>query len=150
MQAKQFLDSLRQEVVLENIPFEEIARNYSNDRFTAPQGGYFLNPAGGQKLFMSELDSYVFFVVDTMQVGTISPILNYRSDQGEEGWRIIFLKSKIPSHVATFEKDLDKLRLIALQAKRDLYIKNWFKKNISEFALDVDKDYKDCVFKAEK
>ena len=91
-QAKIFLDSLRQEIQLGNIPFEEVARNYSNDPFTAPQGGYLLNAIGEQKLFMSELDGFVYFVVDTLKVGTVSPVLNYRSDQGEEGCRMIFLK----------------------------------------------------------
>ncbi|MDX2305446.1 MAG: peptidylprolyl isomerase [Microscillaceae bacterium] len=146
-QAADFLDSLRHEIQAGNIPFEEAAREFSDHLYTADHGGYILSPSGGgQKVFVSELDSYIYFVADTMQIGTISKPMPYRGDQGEEGSRIIYLKSKSPLHQATFEQDFDKLKIIALQAKREQFIKNWFKKNIASFALEMDETYKDCIF----
>ncbi len=144
--AQAFLDSLRQEMIAGEISFEEAARAFSDDRRTAENNGFFYYNLGDNLLPVDALDSYVFFTVDTMEVEEISPSLPYRDDEGEAGFRLLYLKSKLPAHRASLENDFAYLRQIVLQAKREEFIQDWMRENASQLAISYDENFEDCTF----
>lgn len=142
--AEQYLDSLRNEIVEGNISFAKAAKEYSGDQLTATSGGYFLDADGSTRIPVNELDPSVFFVIDTMQAGTITKPLAYRTQEGEDAVRIIFYQSKIKPHRANLRDDYQKIQVAAINEKRSKIVAKWFEEAVNDVYIDVDKEYDYC------
>lgn len=144
--AKEFLDSLRTEVMGDSlVSFENLAREHSDDKFTSDNGGVISSPTtGGAQIFVDDLDSYLYFTIDTMKVGTISPPLPYRLDDGRNALRIIYYRTKTPSHKADINQDYEKLYNMTLNFKRNQAINDWFIKTKDELYIYLDREYNYC------
>ncbi len=139
------LDSLRNLLAENKSHFEIIAFAHSDDRVTKSNGGFFKNSRTGS-LFLSTdlLEPSVFFVVDTMKVGSISKALRYRTDDGKEAVRIIYYKSQIPAHYASLDIDYEKIYNLVLLEKQQKAFDRWVQIAIEEVFFEIDSDYKDC------
>lgn len=143
--ATQYLDSLTNLITSNSISFEEAARKYSDDKFTASSGGEILNPSTGNSLTLeNELDSYLYLVLDTMQVGQISKPLKYRTPNGKEAVRIIYYKTKVNSHYLSLENDYDKIYSLAKTKKKALFMQDFIKNFKGDVYVNIDKEYKNC------
>lgn len=142
--AEQYLDSLRNEIVEGNISFAKAAKEYSGDQLTATSGGYFLDADGSTRIPVNELDPSVFFVIDTMQTGTITKPLAYRTQEGEDAVRIIFYESKIKPHRANLRDDYQKIQAAAINEKRSKIVAKWFEEAVNDVYIDIDKEYDYC------
>ncbi|MCS6821539.1 MAG: peptidylprolyl isomerase [Microscillaceae bacterium] len=143
-QAEKYLDSLRTKILQDSIKFEKAAKEFSDDKATAQNLGYFMSPSGGRKLFTDEIDFYLYSVIDTMKVGTISKPVPYRTDDGKQAMRIIYFKSKTPPHPASLETDYPKIYTYALNDKKNKAIMQWFKRTRNEVYIRLEPEYKDC------
>ncbi|MBC8112547.1 MAG: peptidylprolyl isomerase [Verrucomicrobia bacterium] len=144
--ANRYLDSLRL-VIMKNdsLPFAKAAKLYSDDKTSSANGGLLQDPqSGSNKIFTENLESTVFFVIDTMQVGSISKPLPYRTDDGKTGVRILYYKSKIAPHQANLKDDWEKLQAAALGEKRNRRVLEWFKKAKNDVFIELTPEYKDC------
>lgn len=139
-----FLDSLRLKVVRDSASFAKYAKEYSHDKQTAYSGGDISSQSGGTKIFIDEIDPFIFGVIDTMQVGQISRPIPYRTDDGKSAVRILYYKKRIGGHTCTFESDYDKVYLYALNNKKQKAIEEWFKKTKDQLFIKVDEEYKGC------
>jgi len=140
-----FLDSLRNLVLADSISFEKAANQYSIDRDTKNNGGFFLDPnTGSTKIPYEEIDPVIFFIIDTMKAGSITPPLPYRMTDGSEGMRIIYYKSKTPPHKANLIDDYQKIYKAALEERKNVILNEWFDKNKNDVFVDVDPEYKEC------
>lgn len=142
--AERFLDSLRQLILADSISFQKAAREYSDDVLTKGNGGFFVDSEGGTRVPVDELDPGVYFAIDTMQVGTISRPLTYRTDDGKEAVRILYYKSRIPPHMADLQKDWERIKSAALQEKQMKALEKWFKKARKDVYISVDPAYNYC------
>jgi peptidyl-prolyl cis-trans isomerase SurA len=142
--AERFLDSLRQRILADSISFQKAAREYSDDVLTKGNGGFFVDSEGGTRVPVDELDPGVYFAIDTMQVGTISRPLTYRTDDGKEAVRILYYKSRIPPHMADLQKDWERIKSAALQEKQMKALEKWFKKARKDVYISVDPAYNYC------
>jgi peptidyl-prolyl cis-trans isomerase SurA len=79
-----------------------------------------------------------------MQVGEISDPLPYRTEDGKEAMRIIYLKSKVPPHQANLKDDYQKIAAAALNNKRNNAIEDWFNKNKDTVFMDVAPEFDSC------
>ena len=87
---------------------------------TAANGGLLSNRQdGGSKLPLDKLDPAMFFIIDTMKVGHITPPLPYRTDDGKEAMRILYLKSNTPPHQANLLDDYQKISQAAIAQKKN-------------------------------
>ena len=141
---KKELDSLKNLVTIDSVSFEELARKTSDDKFTSSFGGYFTDASGGEKILVDELDPVIFFTIDTMKVGSISPPMQFRMDDGTQALRILFYKNKILPHLGNLKEDYQRFRAFALNKKQSEILDNWFEITKSEVFITIDDEYNTC------
>jgi peptidyl-prolyl cis-trans isomerase SurA len=147
-EAEHFLDSIRTLIMKDSLTFEKAANEFSEDRETKTNGGYFSDPETGSTKIpfgtLGDLYGVLFFIVDTMQVGHISTPLPFRMRDETEAVRIIYLKSRTVPHILNLKDDYQKIAKAALMEKKDKALNEWFDKTKSEVFIDIDNDYKNC------
>jgi peptidyl-prolyl cis-trans isomerase SurA len=122
-EAEHFLDSIRTLIMKDSLTFEKAANEFSEDRETKTNGGYFSDPETGSTKIpfgtLGDLYGVLFFIVDTMQVGHISTPLPFRMRDETEAVRIIYLKSRTVPHILNLKDDYQKIAKAALMEKKD-------------------------------
>ena len=142
--AERFLDSVRMLITHDSITFEKAAKQFSDDTGTKLRGGYLSDPSGGSKISTKEIDPVVYFTIDTMKVGRISPPVVYRTDEGKSAARIIYFKTKFAPHQANLRDDWYRIQAAALAEKKDKVLDKWFVKAKNDVFINIDPDYKRC------
>ena len=139
------LDSVRTLIVNDSTTFAKAAKDFSDDIQTKDNGGSITSRATGSMYIpMDQVDPSIFFVIDTMKVGDISKPIPFRTEDGKEAVRIIYLKSKSKPHLANLQDDYQKIATAALNQKKGKAVEDWFRKNIDTVFIEIDPDYKDC------
>jgi len=141
---KDFLDSLKGLAYSDSVTFEELAREYSDDKFTSSFGGYFTDAMGSENVLVEELDPVIFFTIDTMDVSQISVPFESRTDDGKIAYKLIFFKEKIPPHLGNLEEDYQRFRNFTLNRKQGIELDRWFEKARKEIFINVDPEYNSC------
>ena len=142
--AERFLDSIRMLIKRDSITFEKAAKQFSDDTGTKLRGGYLSDASGGSKISTKEIDPVVYFTIDTMKVGNISPPVVYRTDEGKSAARIIYFKTKFPPHQANLREDWYRIQAAALAEKKDKVLDKWFIKAKNDVFINIDPEYKRC------
>lgn len=142
--AKQ-LTNLRRRILLDSISFARAAKDFSDDRETKTNGGLLIDSRTSSTFIpLDKIDPAIFFTIDTMQVGHITPPVPYRTEDGKDALRIIWLKAKVPPHQANLKDDYQKLATAALNEKKTLALDAWFEKNKGSVFIEIDPEYQDC------
>lgn len=143
-EAKNYLDSVRTLILIDSISFEKAAKNFSEDKVSGANGGMLTDNAGNTKISVNSIDPVIFFTIDSMQIGTISKPLAFRTEDGKNAVRIIYYKSTSPPHEANLKDDYQKIYNAALMEKKNKAMNDWFVKNRKELYLQVDDEYSNC------
>ena len=139
------LDSVRTLIMNDSLTFAKAAKEFSDDKNTKDNGGMLVSRMTGSTYTpMDEVDPSVFFVIDTMKVGEVSKPVTYRTEDGREAARILYLKSKSTPHLANLQDDYQKIAAAALAQKRDKAVDEWFRKNIDTVYIEIDPEYDNC------
>lgn len=144
--ATNFLDSLRNFIVMDSIKFENAVSQFSEDENSKYTGGSLTDPnTGSNKMALDlSMEPNLYFTVDTMKVGSITKPLPYRSPDGKTGMRLLYLKKKYSPHTINIKDDYEKIREFALMNKRNVEIEKWFGDAIKEVYIKIDPDYNVC------
>ncbi|HEX8428193.1 peptidylprolyl isomerase [Hymenobacter sp.] len=144
-EAAKDLTTLRRRILADSITFAKAAKDNSDDKQSGANGGLLQNREDGSTyLPLDKLDPAIFFTIDTMKVGHITPPMPYRTDDGKDAMRIIWLKSNTPPHQANFKDDYQKLAQAALSEKKNKALDEWFEKNRGSVFIEVDPQYSGC------
>jgi peptidyl-prolyl cis-trans isomerase SurA len=139
------LDSIRHLIVTDSIPFFYAVREFSEDDFTRENGGVMLNPRTGSTILETDdIEPSLFFMVDTMEVGDITPPQPFLTQEGKEAFQIIRVDGKTPPHVANLEDDWNKVYEVARSNKQDEVLERWVKKKARKTYIMIDDRYKNC------
>jgi peptidyl-prolyl cis-trans isomerase SurA len=138
------LDSIRDLVINGEQNFEKLAKDFSEDKMSAPSGGFFLDNSGSTRIAVDQLDPTVYFTLDTMKVGEITKPIQFRMPTGQEAVRIIYYKSKISPHQANLAQDWQKIQDAALSAKKTKAEANWVKEAQDRVYIYIEDDFKHC------
>ncbi|AYA38533.1 peptidylprolyl isomerase [Hymenobacter oligotrophus] len=139
------LSKLRTRIMQDSITFAKAAKDFSEDKESAGNGGLLQNRRDGSSyLPLDQLDPAIFFTIDTMKVGSISKPLPYRTDDGKDAVRIIWLKSNTPPHQANLKDDYQKIATAALTQKKNKALDEWFLRNRGTVFIEVDPEYAGC------
>ncbi|WP_235998415.1 peptidylprolyl isomerase [Hymenobacter sp. BT559] len=139
------LAKIRRQILSDSISFAKAAKEYSEDKMSSANGGLLANRQdGGSRLPLDKLDPAIFFTIDTMKVGHITPPLPYRTDDGKDAMRILYLKSNIPPHQANLTDDYQKISQAALAQKKSRALDEWYDKNRNTVYLEVAPEYDSC------
>lgn len=142
-------DSIYKNITVDKMPFAFAASTYSDNKETQYNGGMMLyaDNVTARTTFIpvEKLDPSVFVVIDTMKVGEISKPVSFSSpEQGKEGYKIFFLKSKIPPHKGSLEQDYPKFKERAQKEKEDRIVSEWFEKRKETTYIKIDEEFGGC------
>lgn len=124
---EQYKDSIQTN---SDVTFAEIARKYSEDPNTAPQGGRILNPQSGERSIpLNQLDPALYRIVLLLnEEGDISDPKEFNigsRNNSKKAFRIVRLDNRVPEHVANLEQDYERIKNVALQEKQFRIIEKW-------------------------
>ncbi len=142
--SRDFLDSLRREILRDSISFEDAAKEYSDDQMTSDNGGFFTDQAGSDRVPIDQLDPNIFFTLDTMQVGRVSKPIEFQQPDGTTAFRILYYKAKVPPHQANLRQDYQRIARAALEAKKANILNEWFDSARGDVYIEIDPEYSSC------
>ncbi len=142
-------DSIYKDVIDKKLPFASAASLYSDNKETQYNGGMmlFADNVTARTTFIpvEKLDPAVFVVIDTMKIGNISKPVAFSSQQdGKEGYKIFFLKSKIPPHKGNLDQDFPKFKERAQKEKEARVMSEWFEKRKETTYIRIDDEFSTC------
>jgi peptidyl-prolyl cis-trans isomerase SurA len=143
---ERFLDSLKTEIQAERLDFAKAAKEYSTDRGTSDNGGFFKDPATNSvRLTLRTLeDPVLYFTLDSMKVGSITPPIRFEDPREGTKVRILYYQAKYPAHRANLNDDYEKLKAAALRKKEEELLSKWFVTAKEDVFIDVDPAYDRC------
>ncbi|SMC61910.1 peptidylprolyl isomerase [Pedobacter africanus] len=141
-------DTIYKNLIDKKIPFSFAASQYSDNKESQYNGGMMLyaDNVTARTTFIpaDKLDPKVFLVADTMKVGGISTPTLFTDQSGKEGYKILYLKSKIPPHKGNLEQDYAKFKEYAQQDKTNREMSLWFEKKRKDTYVRIDEEYVNC------
>lgn len=144
------LDSLRTELLADNISFDLAARFYSEDPATRTNGGQMSDPNTGSSYFeIDQLKPQDYYAIRELKEGEISEPVESLDNEGRNGntvYKIIKVDKILPSHTATFNNDYDLLLSQAKQAASSKSIDKFINSKIASTYIIIDPLFKDCAF----
>ncbi|MBC7391207.1 MAG: peptidylprolyl isomerase [Opitutaceae bacterium] len=144
-EASKFLDSLRTRIKLDSISFELAAKKYSDDKYSSSSGGMFVNQQdNSSRIAVESLDPVVFFIIDTMEVNQISSPIAFRMPDGKDASRLIWYKSRVDAHKASYKQDYQKIYSATLEEKKAKAVNDWFEKAKHEVFIEIKPEYSTC------
>ncbi len=146
LKAERYLDSLKREIEAGKIEFAKAAKEYSSDRATSDNGGFFVDPATNSKrLSLRTLeDPVLYFTIDTMEVGSITKPIRFEDPREGVKVRILYYQAKYPAHRANLNDDYEKLKAATLRRKEDEILEKWFVTAKEDVFIDIDPIYDRC------
>jgi peptidyl-prolyl cis-trans isomerase SurA len=148
--AKQSIDSVAALITAKKITFEEAVQKYSDD-LSKNNGGLLVNSTTGTTKFetsqLSQLDPKVFFIVDKLKTGEISPSVVMKTERGKQEYRIYYLKDRTNPHRANLEEDYARIQQVALDKKREKALDEWVSTKLATTFVSISEQYRNCDFK---
>ncbi len=140
------LDSIRTLIVEGKLTFSDAVKIYG-DKNTASHNndGRVANPRTGNTFFeVGDLDTNIFFAIDELQVGEITPPTPFRAPDGSRYYRLILLESRSKPHRADLRQDYNKIQAAALEQKKNEYIEQWMLNRLRKTHLSIDPLFQSC------
>jgi peptidyl-prolyl cis-trans isomerase SurA len=144
VRAENYLDSLRTTIIEDSLEFTSLAKEYSDDKQTAGAGGYFTDAQGGLRVPAEEMDPVIYLALDSLETGTISDPMRFRTLEEKEAVRILYYKSKVPPHQANLKDDWQKIQAAALNEKKSRILNTWFNEARGDVFISIDDEYNNC------
>jgi peptidyl-prolyl cis-trans isomerase SurA len=139
------LDSLRNLINAGALSFDAAAYGFSQDEESRNRGGVMIDPGSmGSRIPIDRIDADLFKVIDDLKPGEISKPVPYKSPEGKDGYRIVYMRAKTPPHIANLNEDYSRVAELALAYKKQEKIQEWVEKNIPNVYIFIDPKYKDC------
>jgi peptidyl-prolyl cis-trans isomerase SurA len=145
--AKQKLDTIVREIRKDSITFDKAVEKYSQGE-NKNNGGYLLNPRTGSINFEGEqLDPQVSFIINKMKPGEISNPVPFKTEDGKDAYRLLYLEKRIPPHRASLKTDYPKIEQWALEDKQHKAIDKWINNKALQTYVRIIPEYLSCHFR---
>ncbi|MBY5956977.1 peptidylprolyl isomerase [Membranicola marinus] len=148
--AKEKLDSIRTMIIRDSIPWEIAVRRYGSEEVQSfHNGGRVTNPQSGNTFFQTpELETDVYFAIDTIEVGDITAPVEMTDPNNQKGssfLKLIKLFSRSKPHTANLGEDYDKIKRAAIQQRQEQYLMNWLRDKIRSTYIQINPEFlPDC------
>ena len=145
--AKDEINTIKKRIDDGELTFSEAAKEFSDEKETASDGGVLINPVTQDRMFeLKNLPTDIYPRVQNLGVGDISMVFNNPTRTGRTRYEIYTVSKRVDEHKADFVKDYVKIKNLALQAKQIEAIKKWQLEKIGETYIKVNGDYRDCNY----
>jgi peptidyl-prolyl cis-trans isomerase SurA len=125
--------------------FTALGYSMSQDDETKNRGGMLIDPkTSSSHIPVDQLDAVTFDAIDKLKPGEISEPKFYRSPDGKDGYRILYLKSKNAPHKANLKDDYPKIKQMAQEDKKAQRLNIWFVKYIPQTFIRINPAYDNC------
>ena len=151
-QAKYRLDSIAADIRAGKFSFEEATVYLSDDKDTKNSNGLMVNSTESSRtsrFAMKDLPTEVARVVETMQVGEVSPAFQMENNRGKTVCAIVKLKSRTEAHRATITEDFQTMKDVIMEKRRQEVIHDWVVKKIKNTYVRMSPRYDNCDFEYE-
>ncbi len=144
--AVSFLDSIRTKILNKEMSFEMAVKKYSDkDQQSYSNGGRVTNAYTGNAFFeIADLDFNIYFALDTLKPGGLSPPVEFLNEAGEKLYRLLSLNSRTEAHKASLKTDYSKIQKAALNNKKSEIINAWVSDKLGTVYVRIDPEYGDC------
>jgi peptidyl-prolyl cis-trans isomerase SurA len=146
--AKHLADSVSNLIrTQDTLTFEKAAYRFSEDPDSRNNGGLVPNPLTGSSTFeLDELDPGLYYAIDKLKEGEISAPAAYKTRDGKQGYRIVYLKRRTEAHRANLKQDYQRIQYIALSQKRNERVRKWTAEKIATTHIHIDETFQSCNF----
>ena len=145
--ARKKMDTIRQSIIDEKIPFSEAAKLYSDDFETRNNGGILVNPQTFDTRFeLTKMDPTLSAQIYNIKKGEVTKVYTDTDRTGKKIFKILTVTARHDEHVADYVMDYEKVHELALKEKQLRAIEDWQEEKIKETYIKVNSDYKDCDF----
>lgn len=146
--AKFDLDSIQKIITDGQIKFPDAALKYSDDKETKQNSGLIINPNSNSTRWevdeLGQVDQNLVFMLDKMQVGEVTPVIQYTTPDGKQAWRIVYLKSRTEPHRANMKDDYIRLYNMASYDRQKKLIASWIGKKSKNTYIKINDEFKGC------
>jgi peptidyl-prolyl cis-trans isomerase SurA len=137
------LDSIRANLISNNLQFGEAVSKYSEDESSKFTGGM-RQCANGTYCTIDQLDKELTFMLDNLKVGEYSQPTAFTDERGKKGVRIVYLKSRSEPHRENLKDDYNKVASRALEEKKFEAMEKWFNEHIETNYIMLDEETRSC------
>ncbi len=140
------LDSIRHLVEIDSLTFAEAVYKFGDKRVQSfSNNGRMINQATANTFFETrDVDSEIFFAIDTIEVGDITPPIEYRTQLGDYSYKIVQLQGRSTAHQANLQQDYSRIQQAARDSKRNQAFSDWIDKRVNDTYIMIDPRYQDC------
>ncbi len=114
------LNEIRQKVK-EGIPFDSLAKIYSDDKDSRSFGGYLGNVS------LNDLPDNIKNILTKLKDGETSEPIIYKNEPNDISYHILYKKLTLPAHKASLETDSKEIENMATEYKKKLLYESWLK-----------------------
>ncbi|MFM7671387.1 MAG: peptidylprolyl isomerase [Bacteroidota bacterium] len=136
--AKIKLDTVRSKVIKGDLTFNEAGSKYSDDEAAKYTGPYLTGRDGSTFVTIDQLDKALVGMLAKMKVGEYSIPMEYESEQGKKGARIVHLKSRSEPHRMNLHDDYSKISQFALEEKKARTLDKWLQGKLPMYYVMLD------------
>jgi peptidyl-prolyl cis-trans isomerase SurA len=138
------LDSVKHLIEVDSLTFAEAVKKFGDKRAQSfSNNGRMINPKTANTFFETgDVDSEIFFSIDTLDVGEITPPIQYRTPIGDYMYKIVQLQGRSSPHLANLRQDYSRIQEAARDSKRNLAFSTWLTKKIVNTYIMLDPQYK--------
>jgi peptidyl-prolyl cis-trans isomerase SurA len=148
------LDSLRTEILAENMTFDVAAWAYSEDLASRTNGGQMADPSTGSSCFeIDGLKPQDYAAIRDLKVGEISRPIESLDNEGYEAnrdgnlvYKIVKVDKILPAHTASFSNDYTLLLEQAQAEQSQKAIDEFIESKIASTYIIIDPLFGDCDF----
>ncbi len=133
-----FLNSVRDSVLNQQIPFAVMAKRHSQEERSAQLGGRVIDPQTGERdLVLENLGELWRATLDTMRVGDISRATRVDLEDDRQAYHIVELQRRVPEHTVALDTDYERIEQFALQEKRARVLQAWVNQLREDVYVDL-------------
>ncbi len=145
--AKEKIETIKKRIADGELTFAEAAREFSDEKETASDGGVLFNPTTQDRMFeVKNLPPEIYPKVRDLKVGEISEVFNNPTRTGRTRYEVYTVSKRVDEHTADFAVDYLKIKDLALQDKSIEAVKKWQNEKINETYIKINRDHRDCDF----
>lgn len=142
------LDSIRHQITVDSLQFEQAVIQFSQDKNTVMNGGLMINPnTGGSRFEYQDLAPEIAKQIYTLKEGEVSqPFVMMDETKNREVCAIVKVKKKTDVHRANLSDDFQAIKSMLEAKLSEDFIHEWIIKKQKTTFIQIDPEWQNCEF----